>query len=298
MHEFKTDSLLVRYLLGEASPEERSDLEAKYLANADLFEEVIATENDLIDAYAGGQLRDSDRKRFEEYFLGTPERQQRVEFAKALRNHVAEECKIQEKAELLKFSPPQPRWPALVQLGILSLFLAIVIWSIWMTARNFHLRNENARLQAQITDLLEKNKELQQQMEAYQKDTLKSEGDEQQQAKATPAIAVFTLHAGISRGNSMSNRVIISAETQSVCLQLVMEDHHYSKLDASIETVNGDKIWHKKDLPVRTGRKPRVDLTLPAKILTDDDYIANLTRAGSDGNAEMIGSYAFRVIRH
>lgn len=300
MHEFKTGSLLVRYLLGEASPEECSDLEAKYLANAELFEELAAAENDLIDAYAAGQLRDPDRRRFEEYFLVTPERRQRVEFAKVLRNHVAEDRRIQEKTELLKFPWPLAalqRWPALAQLGISGLLLAILVWSIWMTARNFRLRSENTQLQAQIADLKTKDKELQQQI-AAQADKLKGEGESQEQAQATPSIAVFTLHAGILRGNGASNRVVISAGTQSVRLRLVMDDHTYSKLEASVETANGTKIWHKKDLAVRKGRKMKIDLTVPTKILTNDDYIVNLTTTGPGGSAEPIGSYAFRVVRY
>src|SRR5947207_2409634 len=100
MHEFNPDSLLVRYLLGEASPEERSHLEARYVTNAELFEELVAAENDLIDAYAGGHLSDSDRRRLEEYFLVTPERRQRVEFAKALLNRFTTEAgEIQRKKD-------------------------------------------------------------------------------------------------------------------------------------------------------------------------------------------------------
>ena len=100
MHEFNPDSLLVHYLLGEASPEERSHLETKYVTNAELFEEIVTAENDLIDAYASGQLPDPDCRRFEENFLVTPERRQRVEFAKALLNRFTTEAgEIQRKKD-------------------------------------------------------------------------------------------------------------------------------------------------------------------------------------------------------
>ena len=299
MHEFKTGSLLVRYLLGEASPEERSGLEAKYLTDADLFEEVVAAENDLIDAYAAGQLFGSDRKRFEEHFLLTAERQQRVEFAKALLNQVTAEPggKQQGKTRVLRFPPPTAwHWPrsSAVWLGLLA-FLAIVTWSIWTTLQNFQLRRESASFRAEIAALQGKQRELQQQIEASQK--LNDQRSYREETKATPSIVVVTLNAGISRGDNTQNRVIIASETQSVRLHLLVDGDGYSKLDASVETANGNKIWNKDNLLAHGSRKARVDLALPARILANGDYIVNLTEVTPGGKFETINSYAFKVVK-
>ena len=79
----KQDDRLVRYLLGELSGEERDQLEARYLGNAELHEELVAVEDELIYAYVGGRLSPSQSASFERFFLKTPERRSRVEFARS-----------------------------------------------------------------------------------------------------------------------------------------------------------------------------------------------------------------------
>jgi hypothetical protein len=295
MHEFQTGSLLIRYLLGEASPEECGELEAKYLSDGDFFDKLVAAENDLIDAYASGQLSAPDRTRFEEYFLVTPERRRRVEFAKALRSHVVAETgrRQREKAGVLPF--PQAawnRWLPAAWLLVLLIFAASMTWSILKTAQNFYLQKEIAKLQREIADLQGKQRALQLQIEASRTNEL-SGGNEQEEVK-TPAVAVLALDAGISRSSGAPNSVVILSATQSVRLRLRIE-HGYSKLNATVETANGTRVWQKKNLPVNTGRKAEVSLILPAKILASGDYIVNLT-ANPNGKTGIVSSYAFRVV--
>lgn len=71
------------YLLGELPEDERLRLEEDYLADSELFARVLAVEEDLIDAYARGELSESARKQFEERY-GRAADQQRIAFASAL----------------------------------------------------------------------------------------------------------------------------------------------------------------------------------------------------------------------
>ena len=50
-----------RYLLGLLSPEEEEAFEGRFASDDALFNEVEATEEDLIDAYARGQLEPGER---------------------------------------------------------------------------------------------------------------------------------------------------------------------------------------------------------------------------------------------
>ena len=45
-----------RYLLGELSESEQSDLEEKYFTDPQVFNQVLKTERELVDAYVRGQL--------------------------------------------------------------------------------------------------------------------------------------------------------------------------------------------------------------------------------------------------
>jgi hypothetical protein len=74
---------LVDYLLGELSEEQRDQLEAEYLVNGELHDELVAIEDELIYAYVAGRLSASQSAGFERFFLQTPERRSRIEFARS-----------------------------------------------------------------------------------------------------------------------------------------------------------------------------------------------------------------------
>jgi tetratricopeptide (TPR) repeat protein len=77
------DERLVRYLLGELSEQERDQLESEYLGNSESHDQLVAAEDELIYAYVGGRLSHSQSISFERFFLQTPERRSRVEFARS-----------------------------------------------------------------------------------------------------------------------------------------------------------------------------------------------------------------------
>lgn len=76
---------LVRYLLGLMPEEEAARMEEVYLSNDELNDELQAAERELIDRYADGTLSQTERDRFESFFLCSPGRKERLRFARALR---------------------------------------------------------------------------------------------------------------------------------------------------------------------------------------------------------------------
>src|SRR5687768_13132328 len=83
------DSRLTRYLLGELPEEEQTRLEEEYFNSPDALEKLAAAEDELIDDYVDGRLEGDRRKRFEQRLATSPERWQRVEFARQLGRYVA-----------------------------------------------------------------------------------------------------------------------------------------------------------------------------------------------------------------
>ena len=77
-------TLLTRYLLGELSNDEETAVEQRFFADADLLEELQATERDVIDCYVQGELKGERKERFEARFLTSPQRRRRVQFAYTL----------------------------------------------------------------------------------------------------------------------------------------------------------------------------------------------------------------------
>jgi anti-sigma factor RsiW len=75
---------LWRFLLGEASDEERDAVEEEFFADTHRLAMVESAEDELIDAYVCGELSTERRQRFAERFLATASQRARVALAQAL----------------------------------------------------------------------------------------------------------------------------------------------------------------------------------------------------------------------
>src|SRR5262245_54260781 len=79
------DDRAARYLLDELPEEDREAFEDEYFGDEQVYDELLAAEDDLIDRYCEGGLSAEQQQRFEERYLASAEGRERVEFARALR---------------------------------------------------------------------------------------------------------------------------------------------------------------------------------------------------------------------
>ncbi|MDX2043554.1 MAG: hypothetical protein SF097_20220 [Acidobacteriota bacterium] len=70
--------LLKRYLLGQLAEQQMREIEQRYLADEEFFNELLRVESDLIDQYTNGQFPPEERKQFEDHFLRSAERRKRA----------------------------------------------------------------------------------------------------------------------------------------------------------------------------------------------------------------------------
>lgn len=84
------DQEIIRsYLLGQMSEEsQRRRVEERLLTDDKFFKELEMIEDEIIDQYVSGQLSPDEIRLFEDRFLATPERRQKLRFAQALRRYV------------------------------------------------------------------------------------------------------------------------------------------------------------------------------------------------------------------
>lgn len=78
------DEDMKRYLLGRMTVEERDSFEERYFPEPALAEELAATETELIDAWARGELGEEDRRAVETVLLASPAQREKVRVARAL----------------------------------------------------------------------------------------------------------------------------------------------------------------------------------------------------------------------
>jgi len=99
LDKVEADARLTRYLLGAVSPAERENIEAEYLVDEDVFEQMLIAEDELVDAYARGELSDQERGQFEKNFLTSERGRDRVHFSQALAGAVSDARPITERVE-------------------------------------------------------------------------------------------------------------------------------------------------------------------------------------------------------
>src|SRR5204862_2274052 len=81
---------LREYLLGRISEPDEEQVELRLLVDADFNEELDIVASELIDEYVELELSPVEREQFEQHFLATENRKERLSFARALKKHKLE----------------------------------------------------------------------------------------------------------------------------------------------------------------------------------------------------------------
>src|SRR5277367_1394746 len=78
------DQLLIRYLLGQLPEEETERLDELSIVGDDFACRLRDVENDLVDAYASGELSGETLARFQSSYLSSHEGREKLKFAQVL----------------------------------------------------------------------------------------------------------------------------------------------------------------------------------------------------------------------
>ncbi len=188
----QSDSRLARYLLGGGSQAERDSLESKYFEDEEEFEAMLIAEDELVDAYARGELSGDERRRFEKVFLASPEGRERVNFALALAGAVSDARPVKPPVAPVVETPSlwtllwTRGWAPRLAAAAASIALIAVPWLLversLMKAELNRLHSEQQALNAKAGEAESraaaeqlKNAELRAQLEAQQPKPVKPE---------------------------------------------------------------------------------------------------------------------------
>ncbi|HLQ50182.1 MAG TPA: hypothetical protein VK129_01715, partial [Terriglobales bacterium] len=233
-----------RYLFDELSMEERVNFEKHYAADRDLFEELVAFENDLVDAYARGALTESERKNFASRYLTTPQRQRRVKFAESLLDYASksespltpdhvraegsEAFQLKEWFGIHNFFQLHPRAAAIA-------FTSVVAVSICLLVFDLKLRDKLREFQAEQAHMVAEKQQLSAQMKTLTEElqNLSVHNDRDLKPAVTPPgqgieVAQLTIAPGLLRSGDHQNVLVISPGASSARLQLKLDHREYS----------------------------------------------------------------------
>jgi len=248
------------YLLGLIPQNDQPQIEERLLVDNEFYEELLIAEDELIDEYLAGELSPMERRNFEEHFLVTPEREQKVRFGRALNKYTAD--KSSRRA-------PTPQWwsyPAAflssrnaVALTALSAAALVLVVGVWLATKN-----------------------------------------PWQQTPGTAPVSIVTavLIPGTAREGGEITRISIPPGTDTIQLRLALPPGDYEKYRAAILTSQGTNVWTGTNLqPELLVEGKFIVLTLPANIFRRDDYQAKLSGQLANSSFEDAASYTFRVSR-
>ncbi len=89
-NKLENENLIRRFLFGEMSERETSEIEEKFITDAELFASIKAVEDELIEKYVRGWMDPAESGKFEQRFLTTNKRRDRVEFSRQLIKRISE----------------------------------------------------------------------------------------------------------------------------------------------------------------------------------------------------------------
>jgi hypothetical protein len=272
--KLNSDRTIVRYLLGESSPQEQTRIEERYFSEPNFLEQVVAVETDLIDAYVRHELTTNERERFENYFLVSHDRRERVEIAEALLTRLAE-APVSSPAPATE--APLPRHPFFALLrpeglalrfALAGAVLAAVVSGLWLFVENKRLRTQLERAQAEKTYLQQQEQQLQQQLAAREAGNKQSaqaqkfekpagENSNQKPAVSTSrtVIASFVLTPGLTRDVEEINRLVIPhgerwraanplADVEEINKLVIPHGAQFVRLQINIESRGEYKNYH------------------------------------------------------
>ena len=305
---------ICQYLLGQLGLEQQQRFEEQLMTQEGVFDELVVLEDELIDEYLQGTLSPVDRADFEKHFLATPERQQKLQFARALQKHVAAAALKQTPVSL---SNPS-FWQSLLALvhaqspafryGFQAALSALVVAGLWMGSTTWRLSTQVAEIRSQQGVWQEREQLTRQQLEEQRR---RSQELEQQLALAQTqgqklpetslsGLVAFVLSPNLVRDSSgTSKRLTISPDASLVELRLELADDTYQNYRAVLQDEAGSEVLPPFNnlRPKRSGPNQFLVLTLAAKSLPQGDYLLKLSGATKTGELDPLGSYYLGVLR-
>lgn len=261
------------YLLGLLPQERQQPLEERLFTDADRYEELLISEDELIDQYLAGELTERDRGAFESHFMNAPQRRQQLRFAMALRGYIAGKGEVtrrarsepsgefDQRAERNKASRSVLSWLPVRKPALAFAFIGAVLLLVggisWMVVSSFR------------------------------------------PAMPRQVLTILLTPSGQTRARGNEQRMIIPAGTDAVRLQLRLGTVEFQNYSATVLTGDGAAVLTVEELkPEPSDSGLVLVVTMPAQHATPGEYQLKLNGANADGTSENVDSYRFRIVDH
>jgi hypothetical protein len=320
--EAENENLIRRFLLGKMPEEERFEFENRFVAEADLFEQIAAVEDELIEKYVRGWMRPEESAEFETVFLVTKKRRDRIEFARIFIDQVTETDfsvtdAVEENAPKRDFFAAVRYWfssPKVVMAGAMALLVAFV--GVWMfsrllapnqpevvfepnngdlgtpsTMKPMEPVNSSSPVNSIETPEPTANTETTDQIPAATKTPIPTQIPAIEQPVRNPVLALFS---GNLRSGGSNNVLRLSNEAKAAIFILNLPTTDHSTYAAIVTDADGNTMEQFNKLKASKGR---VRIVVSANRLKKGDYMIKLDGSNVSGESESVADFQFRVER-
>jgi hypothetical protein len=295
------------YFLGELTREEETRLENEYLGDEAKFAQLREAENDLLDDYAHDLLPPTSRKSFEENYLNSPFRIQRLEFAKTLAKHQKTKSEAVQTDENKAFA-----WLDIFSFwktgAAFAALLLLVIGGMWLMKTTPNLPDKEIALSETPQVFLPPTPQATAKTEKTPIKPKTNINGASANVLPTPKpgvsptpdeikpnqTIVLALSAVGMRDGGKINQAIIGKETKTLVLQLSLTETEAKVFQVNITNADGESVYQIKN--ARAAGK-NVRLNLPANLLKTDDYLIEISAINPGGETEKVSSYSFRITK-
>lgn len=311
-----------RFLLGEMHEDERSAFEKNFVADEELFEKLRVCEDELIESYVRGTLKETSRKEFEKCFLTTAKRRERVDFTRRMIAKLPEFGVFERENEVFATRKSS------ILSSIIELFktpkfafgtafaILLLIFGGWVLLRNPVVPQNEIAGQIKPIPTVQKNEQIppdsnldlsenenvsvKSNVAAPEKNPVNtnkktntanenSEKPKQKTVESTPFLALF---AGSVRSEGKMSELQLPENASGANLQLNLESQDYKIYQIEIVDPDGRSIFQNQRLKAE---KSKINFFVPAQKLRKGDYIIKVSALNAQNENESVADYFFRV---
>ncbi|HEX8774713.1 MAG TPA: hypothetical protein VF735_14170 [Pyrinomonadaceae bacterium] len=277
------EASLRRYLLGLLASDEQQQVEERLLIEDQYFERLLVIEDELIDQYLSDELSRQEREKFNQIFLSTPERYEKLRFAKDLKSYLAAATPAaQPSAVVTESTRANSVWDAflafwqrpVVGFSLALMFLLTAFGSGWLLIKMRRLETHVGQLEAQqmspqsrdlqqqLTQQRARTEELaaelqraqQQRTELYQEITnLKAQQERRpeiatNERRTSSRSSVVSLFLPLFQSRGIEQTQALDLPPQATQARLILDlgtipARDYKGFQATVQEVNGSVIW-------------------------------------------------------
>jgi hypothetical protein len=318
MRTVEQDKTLTRYLLGKLSEQERIEVEDRYISDGEFFDELAVAEDELIDAYVRAKLSANERQLFEQNFLSSPARQQRVKSARALMRFADTHAATARVSFWQRFRSVFSLDSPAMGLALATGFMMLVVGGALLVIQMSNLRSDLKGLQSEQLAQNDKTEELKQSLaqqkqqnqalneslarERAERGQLEQEVArlrEQQQQQAPPVVALG--FGGIRSGTGSlteATRLTVPAGAETVKLQLDLLKDEYQNYLVVVEDAQQREIWRSWLQSTKVAKGKAVVVRMPSRIFTTGQYKLTLSGSRNNKDYEVISEFNVDVTRN